>query len=496
MAVNLFGFKIGRDVDEKQLDNLPSFVPPAQDDGSITVAEGGAFGTTVDLDNTVKNEAQLITKYREMAQQPEAERAIDDIVNEAIVADDNQAPIEIVLDDIEQPESIKKKVREEFEHILKLMKFNYRGYDIFRHWYVDGRLYYHIIIDTKNPRAGIKELRHIDPRKIKKVRKEKRDPNRRLNEETLVKKYDEFFVYQSKGITSEGDGLKIAPDSIAYCHSGLLDNKNYTVLSYLHKALKPLNQLRMLEDATVIYRLARAPERRIFYIDVGNLPKAKAEQYLRDMMVKHKNKLVYDANTGEVRDDRKFLTMLEDYWLPRREGGRGTEITTLPGGQNLGEMEDVNYFKNKLYEALNVPTTRLQADGAFNLGRASEITRDELKFSRFVNRLRTRFSEIFHILLERQLLLKGVITLQEWKDMQDQIRYDFMEDNHFAELKDSEILENRLRLLADVDQYTGKYFSVAWIQKNVLRQTEEEIEQIAQEVEDEGGGEEGEDEFM
>jgi len=498
MAVNLFGFKIGKDVDEKQLDNLPSFVPPAQDDGSITVAEGGAFGTTVDLDNTVKNEAQLITKYREMAQQPEAERAIDDIVNEAIVADDNQAPIEIVLDDIEQPESIKKKIREEFEYILKLMKFNYRGYDIFRHWYVDGRIYYHIVIDVKNPRLGIKELRHIDPRKIKKVRKEKRDPNRRLNEETLVKKYDEFFVYQSKGITSEGEGLKIAPDSIAYCHSGLLDNRNYTVLSYLHKALKPLNQLRMLEDATVIYRLARAPERRIFYIDVGNLPKAKAEQYLRDMMVKHKNKLVYDANTGEVRDDRKFLTMLEDYWLPRREGGRGTEITTLPGGQNLGEMEDVNYFKNKLYEALNVPTTRLQADGAFNLGRASEITRDELKFSRFVNRLRTRFSEIFHILLERQLLLKGVITAQEWKEMQDDIHYDFMEDNHFAELKDSEILENRLRLLADVDQYTGKYFSVSWIQKNVLRQSEEDIEQIQQEIEDEGGGEiEGdEDEFM
>jgi len=496
MAVNLFGFKIGREVDEKQLDNLPSFVPPAQDDGSITVAEGGAFGTTVDLDNTVKNEAQLITKYREMAQQPEAERAIDDIVNEAIVADDNQAPIEIVLDEIEQPESIKKKIREEFEYILKLMKFNYRGYDIFRHWYVDGRLYYHIIIDVKNPRLGIKELRHIDPRKIKKVRKEKRDPNRKLNEEVLVKKYDEFFVYQSKGITSEGEGLKIAPDSIAYCHSGLLDNRNYTVLSYLHKALKPLNQLRMLEDATVIYRLARAPERRIFYIDVGNLPKAKAEQYLRDMMVKHKNKLVYDANTGEVRDDRKFLTMLEDYWLPRREGGRGTEITTLPGGQNLGEMEDVNYFKNKLYEALNVPTTRLQADGAFNLGRASEITRDELKFSRFVNRLRTRFSEIFHILLERQLLLKGVITQAEWKEIQDQIRYDFMEDNHFAELKDSEILENRLRLLADVDQYTGKYYSVSWIQKNVLRQSEEDIEQIKQEIEDEGGGEEGEDEFM
>ena len=500
MAVNLFGFKIGRDVDEKQLENLPSFVPPAQDDGSITVAEGGAFGTTVDLDNTVKNEAQLITKYREMAQQPEAERAIDDIVNEAIVADDNQAPLEIVLDDIEQPESIKKKIREEFEHILKLMKFNYRGYDIFRHWYVDGRLYYHIVIDVKNPRLGIKELRHIDPRKIKKVRKEKRDANRRLNEETLVKRYDEFFVYQSKGITSEGEGLKIAPDSIAYCHSGLLDNKNYTVLSYLHKALKPLNQLRMLEDATVIYRLARAPERRIFYIDVGNLPKAKAEQYLRDMMVKHKNKLVYDANTGEVRDDRKFLTMLEDYWLPRREGGRGTEITTLPGGQNLGEMEDVNYFKNKLYEALNVPTTRLQADGAFNLGRASEITRDELKFSRFVNRLRTRFSEIFHILLERQLLLKGVITQAEWKEIQDKIHYDFMEDNHFAELKDSEILENRLRLLADVDQYTGKYYSVSWIQKNVLRQSEEDIEQIKQEIEDEGGGEgegeEGEDEFM
>jgi len=500
MAVNLFGFKIGRDVDEKQLDNLPSFVPPAQDDGSVTVAEGGAFGTTVDLENSIKNEAQLITKYREMAQQPEAERAIDDIVNEAIVSDNNQTPIEIVLDDIEQPESIKKKIRDEFDYILKMMKFNYKGYDIFRHWYVDGRIYYHLIIDVKNPRLGIKELRQIDPRKIKKVRKQKRDSNRRLNEETLVKKYDEYYMFQSRGITSEGEGLKIAPDSIAFCHSGLLDNTNFTVLSYLHKAMKPLNQLRMLEDATVIYRLARAPERRIFYIDVGNLPKAKAEQYLRDMMVKHKNKLVYDANTGEVRDDRKFLTMLEDYWLPRREGGRGTEITTLPGGQNLGELEDVNYFKNKLYEALNVPTTRLQADGAFNLGRASEITRDELKFSRFVNRLRTRFSEIFHIILERQLLLKGVITQAEWKEMNDKIHYDFMEDNHFAELKSAEILENRLRLLADVDQYKGVYFSTTWIQKNVLRQTEEEIEQTKQEIEDEGGAGEdedgGENEFM
>ena len=400
MAVNLFGFKIGKDENEKQLDNLPSFVPPAQDDGSVTIAEGGAFGTTVDLENTVKNEAQLITKYRDMAQQPEAEKAVDDIINEAIVADNNQAPVEIVLDDIEASAAIKDKIRDEFDYILKLMKFNYRAYDIFRNWYVDGRLFYHIVIDIKNPRAGIKELRHIDPRKIKKVRKEKRDQKARVGEISLSKRYDEFYIYQAKGITSEGEGLKIAPDSIAYCNSGLLDTKNYTVLSYLHKALKPLNQLRMLEDATVIYRLARAPERRIFYIDVGNLPKAKAEQYLRDMMVKHKNKLVYDANTGEVRDDRKFLTMLEDYWLPRREGGRGTEITTLPGGQNLGEMDDVNYFKNKLYEALNVPTTRLQADGAFNLGRASEITRDELKFSRFVGRLRTRFSEIFHILLE------------------------------------------------------------------------------------------------
>ena len=495
MAVNLFGFKIGKDENEKQLNNLPSFVPPAQDDGSVTVAEGGAFGTTVDLENTVKNEAQLITKYRDMAQQPEAEKAVDDIINEAIVADNNQAPVEIVLDDIEASAAIKDKIRDEFDYILKLMKFNYRAYDIFRNWYVDGRLFYHIVIDIKNPRAGIKELRHIDPRKIKKVRKEKRDQKARVGEISLTKRYDEFYIYQSKGITSEGEGLKIAPDSIAYCNSGLLDTKNYTVLSYLHKALKPLNQLRMLEDATVIYRLARAPERRIFYIDVGNLPKAKAEQYLRDMMVKHKNKLVYDANTGEVRDDRKFLTMLEDYWLPRREGGRGTEITTLTGGQNLGEMDDVNYFKNKLYEALNVPTTRLQADGAFNLGRASEITRDELKFSRFVGRLRTRFSEIFHILLERQLLLKGVITAAEWKEMQDNIYYDFMEDNHFAELKDAEVLENRLRLLHDVDQYTGKYFSTAWIQKNVLRQTEEDIEQIKTEIEDEGDGEIDNDEF-
>ena len=483
MAVKLFGFRIGKE--DEHRDSVVSFAPPENDDGSITVAEGGVFGTTIDLEGTAKNEAGLITKYREMVLQPECERAVDDIVNEAIVGDEQESPVKVILDNVDVSSSIKNTITEEFDEITKLLKFNTKAYSIFRDWYVDGRIYYHVMIDTKNPRAGIKELRYIDPRKIKKVKAEKRD-NRvqtgQVTQEVLAKKYDEYYLYQPKGIGSQAQGVKIAKDSISYCTSGLLDNNNAMVLSHMHKALKPLNQLRTLEDATVIYRLARAPERRIFYIDVGNLPKGKAEQYLRDMMTKHKNRLVYDAATGDIKDDRKFLTMLEDYWLPRREGGRSTEITTLPGGQNLGELDDVMYFRRKLYEALNVPITRLESDGQFNLGRATEITRDELKFSIFVSRLRTKFSELFYDLMEKQLLLKGIMTKQEWNELKSDIFFDFVEDNHFAELKDAEILENRLRLLNEVDPYTGKFYSTAWIQKNVLRHTEDEIEQIQKEI--------------
>jgi|TARA_B110000503_G_scaffold128355_1_gene199245 hypothetical protein len=493
MALELFGFRIGK-VDE-QKDSVVSFAPPEPDDGSLTIAQGGVFGTTVDLEGTAKNESALITKYREMLLQPECEKAIDDIVNEAIVGDNKEQSVQIILEDTELPDIIKTKINEEFDTVLSLLHFNTKSYSIFRDWYVDGRLYYHVMIDTDNPRAGIKELRYIDPRKIKKIRSEKRDntnPNY-ITKTILNKKYDEYFIYQPTGIGTNTEGIKIAVDSIAYSHSGVLDQRNYMVLSYLHKAIKPLNQLRMLEDATVIYRLARAPERRIFYIDVGNLPKGKAEQYLRDMMAKHKNKLVYDAETGAVRDDRKFLTMLEDYWLPRREGGRGTEITTLPGGQNLGEMDDVLYFRKKLYESLNVPTSRLESDSQFNMGRASEITRDELKFSKFVFRLRQKFSEMFFIILEKQLLLKGIMTKQEWNEVKDKIYFDYLQDNHFAELKEAELTQNRLTVLADADQYAGKYFSDMWIRKNVLRMTEDEIKDIKTQIEDEEPEDDGED---
>ena len=497
MAIQLFGFRIGKE--EEQKDSVVSFAPPQNDDGAVTIAEGGVFGTTIDLEGTTKTEGSLITKYREMVLQPECERAVDDIVNEAIVGDEQEAPVSVVLDDVDVSSGVKNTIIEEFNEVVKLLKFNTKAYNIFRDWYVDGRIYYHIMIDTKNPRAGIKELRYIDPRKIKKVKSQKRDrraQTTQVSKEVINKKYDEYYLYQPKGIGSQAQGVKIAKDSIAYCTSGLLDNNNAMVLSHIHKALKPLNQLRTLEDATVIYRLARAPERRIFYIDVGNLPKGKAEQYLRDMMAKHKNRLVYDAQTGDIKDDRKFLTMLEDYWLPRREGGRGTEITTLPGGQNLGEMEDVVYFRRKLYEALNVPVSRLESDAQFQLGRASEITRDELKFSKFVSRLRTKFSELFYDLLEKQLLLKGIITKQEWDEIKQDVFFDFVEDNHFAELKDAEIMQNRLTLLADVDQFTGKYYSTAWIQKNILHQSEEDIETITKEIEaeiEDGGGEGDED---
>ena len=486
----LFGFTIARKKQEQEQQNLPSIVSPTQEDGSIEVAPGGAYGTYIDLEGKAKNEGDLVTKYREMAIQPECDSAIQDIVNEAIIVDEQDGPVEIVLDKLDYTESIKNKIREEFEYLLKLLNFNNNAYDIFRKWYIDGRLYYNIVIDEKNPRSGIKDLRYIDPRKIRKIREPIKEKDPRTGA-TVYKGMNEYYLYNPQGITTQNQsqGVKIAKDSICYVHSGITDNRNSLIYSHLHKAIKPLNQLRMLEDAVVVYRLARAPERRVFYIDVGNLPKMKAEQYLRDMMVKHKNKLTYDAATGEVRDDRKFMTMLEDFWLPRREGGRGTEITTLGGGQNLGEMEDVDYFRRKLYKSLNVPVTRMEAENQFNLGRASEITRDELKFNKFIMRLRNRFSELFDEILEIHLALKGITTRAEWQEMKQEVYYDFMEDNHFTELKETEIMTERLRLLGDIDQYVGKYFSEEWVRKNVLRMSEDDIEDIEKQIDQEGGDE-------
>ena len=482
----LFGFTIARKKIEDQQENLPSIVSPTQEDGAIEIAPGGAYGTYVDLEGKAKNEGELVTKYRQMALQPECDSAVQDVVNEAIVVTEDSGPVEIVLDKLDYPENIKKKIHEEFEAIMKLLDFNNNAYDLFRKWYVDGRLYHHIVIDEKNPRQGIKDLRYIDPRKIRKIKESLKEKDARTGA-TVFKGMNEYYLYNAGGVNSsnQAQGVKIAKDSISYCHSGLLDERNSMIYSYLHKAIKPLNQLRMLEDAVVIYRLARAPERRVFYIDVGNLPKMKAEQYMRDMMVKHKNKLIYDASTGEVRDDRKFMTMLEDFWLPRREGGRGTEITTLPGGQSLGEMDDVDYFRRKLYKSLNVPITRMDAENQFNLGRASEITRDELKFNKFVMRLRNRFSILFSDLLEIQLALKGVITRGEWKEMKQDIYYDFQEDNHFTELKETEIMQGRLQILGEVDNFVGKYFSEDWIRKNVLRMTEEEIKHEQKQIDKE-----------
>lgn len=485
----LFGFTIARKKTEDEQEKLPSIVSPTQEDGSVEIAPGGAYGTYVDLEAKAKNESDLVSKYREMSIQPEADYAIQDIVNEAIVVDENSGPCEIVLDKLQQPATIKKKIRQAYAEVFNMLDFQNNAYDIFRKWYIDGRLYYHIVIDETNLKAGIKDLRYIDPRKIRKVKEPIKEKDKRTGV-TVYKGSNEYYMYNPKGITTanQAQGVKIAKDSIAYCHSGIVDNRGSMIYSNLHKAIKPLNQLRMLEDAVVIYRLARAPERRIFYIDVGNLPKMKAEQYLRDMMVKHKNKLTYDATTGEVRDDRKFMTMLEDFWLPRREGGRGTEITTLPGGQNLGEMEDVDYFRRKLYKSLNVPTARMEQENQFQLGRASEITRDELKFNKFIKRLRNRFSMLFDEILEIHLALKGVTTRKEWQQMKQDIYYDFMEDNHFTELKDTEIMTERLRLLGDIDSYVGKYFSEQWVRTNVLRLTEDEVEEIQTQIDQEGGG--------
>lgn len=488
---SLFGFEIKRRAEEQQeARQLESFAPEVADDGAVVVAAGGAYGTYVDLEGSAKTEADLVTKYREMSLHPEVESAIDDIINEAVVDDDVKPSVQINLDQLDVPKTIKKKIEEEFNTLLHLLDWTYMSYETFKRWYVDGRLYYHVIIDPEAPRDGIQELRYIDPRKIRKVREIKKDKNLSTSAQ-VVKKSAEYFIYNDKGFGSgpsgayqgtQSTGLKIAKDSIVHVTSGITDTRTTLVLSHLHKAIKPLNQLRTLEDAAVIYRISRAPERRIFYIDVGNLPKMKAEQYLRDMMVRHKNKIVYDATTGELRDDRKFMTMLEDFWLPRREGGRGTEITTLPGGQNLGEMTDVEYFQKKLYQSLNVPLSRLEPGEGFNIGRSSEITRDELKFHRFVERLRRRFNLLFMKVLERQLLLKSVITSEDWVEFADKIRFNYTRDNYFAELKETEILNERLNALQQIDPFVGKYYSVEWVRKNVLRQSDEEIETIDEQM--------------
>ena len=489
MAIELFGFSIGRvDKDEK---NKKSFALPESEDGELEVGPaGGAYGTYVDLEGSAKSETELIKKYREMATYPECDQAIDDVINEAVVTNRQESPVSINLEKSNLSDIIKDSIKDEFAELIRLLDFRKVGYELFRKWYVDGRLYFHIIIDTKNPKRGILELRPIDPLKIKKVRQPivVQGPQ---GAELDTSGFQEYYMFNERGIsqTAGGQTIQISEDSISYVHSGVLNPDRKIVLSHLHKAIKPLNQLRMLEDAVVIYRISRAPERRIFYIDVGNLPKIKAEQYLRDIMSKYKNKLVYDSNTGEVKDERKHMSMLEDYWLPRREGGRGTEITTLPGGENLGELADVDYFKTKLYKALNVPPSRLEQDSGFILGRAEEISRDEVKFTRFVERLRARFNILFNDLLEKQLLLKGIVSSQDWLMIKDQVIYEWQTDSHFAELKDAQMMKERLSILtSDMgyrDDVVGKFFSIEYINKKVLKLTQEEIDAIQDQIEKE-----------
>ena len=495
MAIKLFGFTLGsKDVVQVEKPEQASFALPSAsiDDGAVTVTQNAYYGTYVDLEGSVRNEIELITRYREMSNHPELDMAIDEIVNEAISHDEAGKVCDIVMDNLKQPESIKKKINEEFQNILKMLNFSNLADDLFKRWYIDGRLFYHVVVNDKNPKEGIQELRYIDPRKIRKVREIKKDRDPKTGA-SIVVSTAEYYVFNDKGQTTQtftsnvGQGIRIAPDSIINVNSGMMDAKNTFVISYLHKAIKPLNQLRMIEDAIVIYRISRAPERRIFYIDVGNLPRGKAEQYLRDVMVKYRNKMVYDANTGELRDERKHMSMLEDFWLPRREGGKGTEITTLPAGQNLGELEDVKYFQKKLLQCLNVPYSRLEENGGgfAGMGRSQEVTRDELKFAKFVTRLRNKFTQLFDHALRTQLVLKGICTLEEWEDFKEDIYYDFQKDNNFTEMRASELLQNRLQMLQLVDPYIGRYFSNHHVKNKILMMTDEEIEELDKELAEE-----------
>jgi len=489
----LFGFKITR---ANQSGGSDGFTAPSTDDGTLDIVSGGGhYASILDMDGRDRNELDLIRRYRDIAQQPECDSAIEDIANEAIVSDERDKSVSLSLDQLDVSPNIKQKIRDEFDEVLRLMDFSAKGHDIFRRWYVDGRIYYHKIIDRKSPRKGIQELRYIDPRKIKKVREQRKEKDEKTGLD-LVKKVEDFYLYNDKGLdqnTGTTSGIRITADSISYCPSGLVDMHKGTVLSYLNKAIKPVNQLRMIEDALVIYRISRAPERRIFYIDVGNLPKVKAEAYLKDVMNRYRNKLVYDARTGEIRDDRNHMSMLEDFWLPRREGGRGTEITTLPGGSNLGEIDDITYFQKKLYRSLNVPISRLESESQFSIGRSDNITRDELKFTKFVQKLRKKFSVLLLDVLKTQLILKGVIAAEEWDTFKEHIQFDYMQDGHFTELKNAEILQNRIDMLGQIESYVGTYFSKEYVRKNVLRMTDDEIEEIENQIKDEGGGEMGSD---
>jgi len=488
--VQLLGFQITRQTDEKEkpAEAKQAFTVPSPDDGTTTISAGGYFGQYLDMEVTAKNDVDLIKRYREVAQHPECDMAIEDIINEVIVSDDRDQSVSISLDKLAVSESIKSKIRNEFDEVMKLLNFDEKGHDIFKRFYIDGRIYFHKVIDPNSPRKGLTELRYIDPRKIKKVREvtKKRDTKGAKGIE-IIEKTAEWFVYNEKGISSANSnaGLKISTDSISYITSGVIDQTKNMVMGHLHKAIKPVNQLRMIEDAVVIYRIVRAPERRIFYVDVGNLPKVKAESYLRDVMARYRNKLVYDAATGEIRDDRKHMSMLEDFWLPRREGAKGTEVSTLQGGQNLGEISDVQYFQKKLYKALNVPISRLDSENGFNMGRAAEITRDELKFTKFVQRLRKRFTQLFHDVLKTQLVLKGIMTIEDWTKIKEHVQYDYLRDGYFSELKNAEILRERLNLANEVSPYVGKYFSVEYIRKNVLRQSDDDIIEIDSQIRNE-----------
>ena len=489
----LFGFSI--EDSEPLSPTVVSPVPPNNEDGVDNYVASGFFGQSIDIEGVYRTEYELIKRYREMALHPECDSAIEDVVNEAVVSDTNDSPVSIELSNLNASDGIKDKIRKEFKYILELLDFDKKSHEIYRNWYIDGRLYYHKVIDLKRPELGIQEMRYIDSLKMKYVRQAKKTNNdkyrlvNKISDNPMDYEFpeiEEYFVYNPQSTYPTGSpapgsfggsssGIKMTKDSITYCTSGLVDRNKGSTLSYLHKAIKSLNQLRMIEDSLVIYRLSRAPERRIFYIDVGNLPKVKAEQYLRDVMMRYRNKQVYDANTGEIRDDKKYMSMLEDFWLPRREGGRGTEITTLPGGQNLGEITDIEYFKKKLFRSLNVPTSRMDGEGGFNLGRSSEILRDEVKFSKFVARLRKRFSVMFSDMLKTQLILKNIITPEDWDIMNEHIQYDFLYDNHFAELKNSELLNERLTMVATAEPYIGKYFSQDYVRRNILRQTDTEI---------------------
>ena len=493
--MQLFGFEIKR----KQDKELPSVVAPnpAQDGSnvvstSVGINAGGYFGQVMDLEGVIKNENDLLRRYRQVAQYGDCDTAIENIVNEAIVSVEKDQSVEIILDDVKVSEGIKNKIRDEFQNMLRMFKFEERGHELFKQWYVDGRIYFHVILDPKKPKEGILDIRQIDPRKIRRIKKVERKKNEKGLE--IVKNQEEYYLYNDKGISENNvTGVKMSLDSIIDVPSGNVDANTGMVLSYLHKAIKPVNQLKMIEDALVIYRISRAPERRIFYVDVGNLPKLKAEQYVTDIMNKFRNKVVYDATTGEVRDDRRHLSMMEDFWMPRREGGKGTEITTLPGGQNLGEIQDIEYFQSKLYQALNVPISRLQQQQGFSIGRSTEITRDEVMFNKFIIRLRKKFAKLFAQALRVQLVAKGVINAEEWDEINSVMRFDFIEDNHFSELKDQEIMQTRIQMLQSIEPYIGRFYSEEWVKKNVLQMPDDMIKDIAKQIGSEGGNDQQDD---